>query len=123
MEEAAMLAKRMSIFLILMVAATVLLFAMQAGAYEFFLGDNNCNQCHTDWPGDTHTFHRNAYACSVCHAEDPIPSSTCSGCHDANDLLTLHGPLVDGEGYQCGYCHEGVGVELKTWSEMKHDFR
>ena len=106
----------------LLIVAIGLLWSLQAGAYGLFAGDNNCNQCHTTWPGAEHTFHTNFYECSVCHTVEPIPSSTCAGCHDVPDMFVQHGPLIDQSGYQCGYCHEGVDTEPCTLTDLKNLF-
>ena len=117
--------KRMMIAVVLLVAVTIL-WNRQVVAYNVFLADppesSNCSQCHSDWPGATHTFHQ-AFACGSCHIPfgSPVETNTCSGCHNgAESLLTLHSPL-EGPGDQayCGYCHEGVGAESRNWGEVK----
>lgn len=102
-----------------------MLWNLQVGAYSVFKADppesSNCSQCHSDWPGATHTVHQ-AFDCSSCHIPfgSPVETSTCSVCHNAADLLTLHSPL-EGPGDQsyCGYCHAGVSSETRNWGEVK----
>ncbi len=106
----------------LLIIAVGLFWSLQAGAYDLFAGDNNCNQCHTTWPGAEHTFHSDAYSCSTCHAVEPIPASVCIQCHDVSDLFDQHGPLIDQDDYQCGYCHEGVDTVFRSLSELKSLF-
>ena len=102
-----------------------LLWSLQAGAYNVFTADppesSNCSQCHTDWPGTTHSVHQ-AFECSNCHISgEPVAPSSCAGCHGgAVAILTLHSPLEGpGDMNYCGYCHEGVGVERRNWGEIK----
>ena len=121
--------KRM-IMAVLCVVAVSILWSLQVGAYGVFTADppesSNCSQCHTDWPGDTHTVHQ-AFSCDNCHIPfgTPVAPSSCAGCHDgATALLNLHSPL-EGPGDQayCGYCHAGVGAENLNWGETKALFR
>jgi len=108
----------------LLVVTIGLFWSLQAGAYNLFSGDNNCDQCHPTFTigGAQHSTHTAIYSCSTCHSVEPIPSSTCLQCHDAPDIFESHGGLVDQEGYQCGYCHEGVPAEAHSWTELKNIF-
>jgi hypothetical protein len=103
--------------------AALLLWSVQATAYSTFSGANNCDQCHTDWTGATHTLHSDQFSCGTCHSVDPVTPTQCIACHNIGDLFDLHGPLTDGDGYQCGYCHEGVGARPRSWTGVKNDFR
>jgi len=118
-------AKRWMVAAVTLSLAAALLWSLQAGAYETFAGANACNQCHTDWPGATHTTHgaMPGVACADCHAVDPITPNECIACHDRTALFQGHGGLIDQDGYQCGFCHEGVGAQVRTWSGLKDDFR
>jgi len=108
---------------VLLVVAIGLFWSIQAGAYYLFSGENNCDQCHTDFPGDTHTFHIDAgISCASCHEVEPIPSSACSACHLVDDLLVLHAPLEDQMGYQCSDCHESTGAESRSLTDLKKLF-
>ena len=111
---------------LLCVLAVSVLWNLQVGAYGVFTADppesSNCTQCHTDWPGATHTVHQ-AFSCNNCHIPfgTPVAPSACTGCHDgATAILTLHSPL-EGPGDQsyCGYCHAGVGAESRNWGGVK----
>lgn len=115
---------------LLCVLAVSFLWNLQVDAYDVFTAtppeSANCSQCHTDWPGATHTFHR-TFSCDNCHIPfgTPVESNACSGCHDGEAaILTLHSPL-EGPGDQsyCGYCHESVGAESHNWGEIKALFR
>lgn len=118
---------RRTLTITLLILAVGVFWSLQAGAYGLFTADpaeaGNCSQCHTDWPGDTHTVHM-SFSCDNCHVDDaPVPVSSCSGCHPAGALLELHAPLVGpGDGQQCGVCHEGVANEAQSWSELKELF-
>ena len=117
--------KRTMVGVVVLVAISML-WNLQVGAYGVFKADppesSNCSQCHSDWPGATHTFHSDAFNCNNCHIpfNTPVETSACAVCHDAADLLTLHSPL-EGPGDQayCGYCHEGVSSETRRWGEVK----
>ena len=117
--------RRMMISLLLTVAVA-LLGAVPAGAYGLFTGANNCDQCHTEWTGSEHSLHSGSFSCDTCHdgaiGDNPVLTSTCVACHDAPDVFVLHAPLMDQQGYQCGYCHEGVANESHSWSSLKNIF-
>jgi hypothetical protein len=119
-----------TILAVVCVLAVSILWNLQVGAYGLFTADppesSRCSQCHTDWPGATHTDHQ-SFSCSTCHGDfsNPVASSSCSGCHNgAAALLDLHAPL-EGPGDQsyCGYCHLGVDAESRNWGEVKSLFR
>jgi hypothetical protein len=118
---------RRTIFTTLLILSIGLLWSMQAGAYGLFTADppesGNCSQCHTDWPGATHTVHM-GFDCGLCHVDEmPVPVSSCSGCHPAAGLLEAHSPLEGpGDMFYCGYCHDGVGNESRSWGELKDLF-
>lgn len=113
-----------TILSLLVVVTISLLWAFQVGAYSLFTSDppdaGRCSQCHTDWPGATHTVHT-AFSCSNCHIDDdPVAPSACSGCHPAADVLTAHGGVeAPGDARYCGYCHAGVSAENRTLDELK----
>jgi len=117
--------KRMLVAVVLLLAVTVL-WNLQVGAYDVFTADpppsSNCSQCHTDWPGATHTDHQ-AFDCDSCHMRfgSPVEPSSCAGCHDgAESLLNLHSPFEGpGDMAYCGYCHDGVSSESRNWGEVK----
>ena len=118
---------KLTLTTMLLVLAIGALWSVQVGAYGVFTADppeaSNCSQCHTDWPGATHTVHQ-AFDCSACHANDPVQTNSCAGCHDAGDLLDLHSPLEGlGDMAYCGYCHAGVGTEKRNLGEMKALFQ
>lgn len=113
----------------LMVALLILLavsfFSLQVGAYGLFTAEPpesaNCSQCHSDWPGTTHSVHTAAFDCGLCHTDDlPVAVNSCASCHDAADLLLLHSPL-EGPGDQryCGYCHAGTGTDERSLGNLK----
>ncbi len=112
----------------LLIVTACTFWSLQAGAYGVFTADptdsGKCSQCHTDWPGATHTVHT-AFSCSLCHSgSDPVAPSSCLTCHDGADLLNLHSPLAGpGDAAYCGYCHAGVNTEDHSWGEMKALFR
>jgi hypothetical protein len=111
-----------------LVLLTVSFYSLQAGAYNLFSADPpesaNCSQCHTDWPGATHTVHQ-AFACSLCHTDDlPVAVNACSGCHVAENMLELHSPLEGpGDLNYCGYCHEGTDTDWRSLGDLKALFR
>jgi len=115
---------------LLCVLTVAILWNLQVGAYGVFTADppesSNCSQCHTDWPGATHSFHQ-SFACDNCHPDfiTPVVSSSCTGCHNgASSILNLHSSLEGpGDMRYCGYCHEGVGAESRNWGEVKALFR
>ena len=102
-----------------------LFWSLQAGAYQLFTADDgNCSQCHTTWPGEgEHSLHT-GFGCSICHFEsDPVPSSSCSMCHGgAEVILQVHAGVQAPYGEYCGYCHDAVGVECRSWTELKNIF-
>lgn len=118
--------KRMSV-MITVIVAIGLLWIVQAGAYGLFTATppeaGRCSQCHTDWPGATHTVHT-AFDCSACHADDaPVMVNACTACHGgAGGILDGHAEIEAPNGEYCGYCHEGVGVESRTLTEVKGIF-
>lgn len=105
------------------------LWSLQAGAYNLFTAEppeaSNCSQCHSDWPGATHSVHTAAFDCGVCHTDDlPVPVNACAGCHPAADLLTLHSPLEGpGDMNYCGYCHAGTDTYEGTLDHLKALYR
>lgn len=117
---------RRMIPVLLLVLAVSLLWNLQVGAYGIFTAEppesGNCSQCHTDWPGATHTMHQ-AFDCDSCHIPfgSPVASSACAGCHDGEDaILELHSPFEGpADMAYCGYCHEGVSAESRNWGEVK----
>lgn len=118
-----MKSKRKSVVVTLLVVGVALLWSLQAGAYIFFAGDNNCSQCHTEWPGTSHDFHSASFNCTLCHVDEGVvQNNTCVACHDFTEMMVLHGPFIDGGGFQCGYCHEGVSAEERSWSDVKNQF-
>jgi hypothetical protein len=125
--------KRM-IPLAILAATFLALWSFQVGAYGLVSadgspGDGNCNQCHS-FPGANHTFHTNAgVSCATCHGDfsAQVPSSVCAGCHPVDGypdegLFALHGGLEAPNGDYCGYCHQGVGAEDHSWTELKNIF-
>ena len=121
--------KRM-IPLTILVMTIVLAWSFQAGAYGVFESAppeaGNCSQCHTDFPGATHSVHTAAFGCSECHVgspgANPVLVSACAACHDAGDLFMLHGGIETPSGEYCGFCHENVGAEHHTFTELKNIF-
>lgn len=117
----------------LMVALLVILvssfLSLQAGAYGLFTAtppeSGQCSQCHTDWPGATHSFHTAAFSCGSCHVDElPVAVSSCASCHPAGGLLTAHSPLEGpGDMAYCGYCHAGVDNERYNIGEIKALFK
>ena len=115
---------------VVVIVAISVLWNLEVGAYGVFTADpvesGNCTQCHTDWPGATHDFHKDAFDCNSCHIPfgTPVAPSACAVCHDATELLTLHSPL-EGPGDQayCGNCHTGVNSDTRNWGEVKALFR
>jgi hypothetical protein len=110
------------------ILALALFWGFQASAYFLVTADppesGRCSQCHS-FPGDNHTFHINAgFSCSLCHGDfsGPVETSACSSCHGAEDILNVHAGVEAPNGEYCGYCHEGVGTEAHTWTELKNIF-
>jgi hypothetical protein len=108
--------------------AVALLWAFQANAYFLVTSSppdaGNCNQCHS-FPGANHDFHTGAgIACSACHGDfsGPVETSACSSCHGAQSILDAHAGVEAPNGEYCGYCHEGVGTESHSWTELKNIF-
>jgi hypothetical protein len=102
-----------------------LLWSLQAGAYQLFSADNGrCSQCHTDWPGTTHSLHT-GFDCSACHFEsDPVAVNSCTACHGgAEGILGAHADTEAPNGEYCGYCHVGVGVENWSMTDLKELFK
>ena len=105
----------------------VLFWALQANAYFLFSADppeaGRCSQCHS-FPGAQHDFHQGFVSCSACHGDfsSPVESSACASCHGAATILDLHAGVEAPNGEYCGYCHEGVGVEHRSWTELKNIF-
>ncbi len=121
--------KRTMIGVVVLVAISIL-WNLEVGAYGVFTADppesSNCSQCHSDWPGATHTVHQGLFDCSSCHIPfgSPVETSSCAGCHDAAGLLTQHSQLEGpGDLAYCGYCHSGVSSETRNWGEVKALFR
>ena len=115
-----------TILALMCVLAVSILWNLQVGAYELFTAEppesSNCSQCHTDWPGDTHTAHQD-FSCDNCHIPfgTPVATNSCTGCHDgATAIQNLHSGF-EGPGDQayCGYCHEGVAAESRNWGGVK----
>nr|MEE4267353.1 hypothetical protein [Candidatus Krumholzibacteria bacterium] len=116
----------------LMVALLVILvssfLSLQVGAYGLFQAtppeSGQCSQCHSDWPGATHTIHT-GFGCASCHVEElPVAVSSCATCHPAANLLTAHSPLEGpGDLAYCGYCHAGTGTEHFNMGEIKALFK
>lgn len=113
-------------FLATLLVLTVCIFwSLQVGAYGLFTADppasGQCTQCHTDWPGATHTLHQGLTGCATCHSfPDPVRPLACLNCHDGTATLNLHGGLQGpGDEYYCGYCHAGVDTERQSWGELK----
>ncbi len=108
---------------ILIALAVIALFSVPAASYELFTGGGNCFQCHGTWPGDQHDAHP-AVGCAECHGDfsNPVMVSTCSACHDPDDLLDLHGPLQAPDGDYCGYCHTSIATERESLSQLKKLF-
>jgi len=118
--------KTRRMLIVMAIVAVGMFWSLPAGAYGVFTGANNCNQCHDTWPGSEHTLHSSQFACSLCHVGgvgvNPVEPTSCLQCHDTTDLFVLHGPLTDGDGFQCGYCHEGVTAEGHSWTDLKNIF-
>jgi len=111
----------------ILVVAVAMFWGLQADAYNVFTAvDGNCSQCHTDWPGATHSVHSGAFACSTCHdgspGDNPVLTTVCTACHDVDGLFQLHGGTEAPSGEYCGDCHPGVGAEHHTWTELKNIF-
>ncbi|MEZ4389244.1 MAG: hypothetical protein R3D98_16990 [Candidatus Krumholzibacteriia bacterium] len=120
--------KRMLLTTALVIAIAALV-SVPAGAFPFVTGtDTSCSQCHTTFTigGAQHTVHSSQFSCALCHVgaigANPVEPTACVQCHDTTDVFVLHGPLVSPDGYQCGYCHEGVGAQEHTWTELKNIF-
>lgn len=111
------------------VLTVCLLWTVQVGAYSLFTSDPpesaNCSQCHSDWPGSTHSVHTALFDCNACHAaSDPVAVVTCLTCHNAGDLMSTHSPVPGpGDMAYCGYCHAGVNSESRRLGEVKALFQ
>lgn len=121
--------KRTMVGVVCLVAISVL-WNLEVGAYGVFTADptdsGKCSQCHTDWPGAAHDFHKDTFSCNDCHIPfgTPVAPSACAVCHDSTDLPTLHSAFEGpGDEAYCGYCHEGVNAETRNWGEVKALFR
>jgi len=120
--------KRMTVLTPLLLIL-VLLWAFQASAY-FVVSSNppqagNCTQCHPFPGAGAHDFHIDAdISCAACHGDfsGPVETSTCSVCHTAAGILDLHAGVQAPNDEYCGYCHEGVDVEARSWTELKNIF-
>jgi hypothetical protein len=125
--------KRKILFAVL-AAAAVAVWGFQAGAYSLVSTDGmpqegNCNQCHT-FQGANHDFHTGAgVACAACHGDfsEQVATSACAGCHPTagypdEGIFALHDSAEAPNGDYCGYCHEGVGAEHRSWTELKNIF-
>jgi hypothetical protein len=110
----------------------VTVWSFQVGAYGLVSadgtpGDGNCNQCHS-FTGANHDFHTGAgISCSACHDDGQVLTSACSACHPVEGypdegIFALHGGLEAPNGDYCGYCHQGVGAEDHSWTELKNIF-
>ena len=119
--------KRMIPIAILVFSITMV-WSLQVGAYGLYSADppasGNCSQCHS-FPGANHDFHTGAsISCAACHGDfsAPVVTSNCAACHGAGEILDDHAGVQAPNGEYCGYCHDGVGTESRSFTELKNIF-
>lgn len=122
--------KRTTSLALLLTLGILMAWTSPSSAYRLFSGDNNCDQCHTQFEGSgeaTHDFHTAFVGCFDCHGsigDNPLISA-CAECHNSNWLKNHHitAAFPDGEGKVCSTCHSIVPNESWTWGDTKTTFR
>ena len=109
---------------------TFLLGPSGVSAYTWFSGDNNCDQCHTDFngfSGATHTLHTDSFDCNACHVSpgDNPSTSNCAVCHESNLLWNFHLQFAgdDLNGFNCATCHAVTPNDDNSWDSVKSWYR